>query len=172
MSLNKLTQIAVISAATIMALAVAYYFVIFLPRHNQPIEVKNSPEAELQQRFKEFSDRIDVGLCQQVYDEFVSAGSKQRKGYGNFQYHCDYRQKDWKNFAIQNTVFSGDDRADVKYSYDLSLPDTYSADFNRCLARNSDDSFFFCSEISPHKIEKRETIETWLLEEGKWKRDY
>lgn len=172
--MNKLLKISIVIGIPIIALSVAYYFVIFLP-HNQQTKSDNkvnSAESMLRARFKEFSDKIDVNLCQETYDEFITAGSKQRKGYQNFLAHCKYRAEDWRNFNISNIVFSNSERADIKYSYDLSLPDTYSSDFNKCLMRNGDDSFFFCSDISPKKVEKRETVETWLMEDGKWKRDY
>jgi len=129
-------------------------------------------------RFNGFSSMISVNLCKEAYDEFITSNSKQIKG-DNFFAHCKYRNEDWSNINIEAIAFSGNRRADIKYSYNLQLTDFDSKKFGDCLDFNtpndilpSSSTFDFCESTAPTKIEKRDSIETWLYENNKWKRDY
>ena len=122
----------------------------------------------LLKRFNQFSSMISVNLCQEAYDQFITANSKQIKG-DNFFDHCKYRNEDWSNIKIENIVFSGNNRADIKYSFDLSTPDLDSKQFNDC---EKVLDFSLCQESAPKKLVKRESIETWLYQKNKWMRDY
>lgn len=105
-------------------------------------------EKKLQERFNQYSKMIEVGLCQEAFDEFITKGSKELKG-EDFFAHCNYRKEDWHDIKIQTVVFSGKKRADIKYTYDIDTRD-------------------FTDRVRTQK----ETIETWLIEGGKWMRDY
>lgn len=134
----------------------------------------NNRESSLIKQFKEYSDMIEVGLCQEVYNEFITDGSKIRKGYESFLAHCSYRMKSWRNFSIEKVVYSGSDRADIKYTYDLSVVDIDSKEWRSCIQTINiyQDDIRSCELGAPTVTERRESVETWLVEDGKWKRDY
>ena len=136
-------------------------------------------EKVLRERFEKFSNMIEVGLCREAYDGFITVNSKTRKGYDNFLAHCNYRKKDWKNINIQTIVFSGQNRADIKYSYDLPVPDLTSKEYKDCISKTTWEYLniaakygISCYDTAPRKLEKKEWVETWLFEDWKWKRDY
>ena len=52
-------------------------------------------ETKLLDRFNQYSNMIEVGLCQEAFDEFITKGSKERKG-ENFFAHCNYRKERYK----------------------------------------------------------------------------
>lgn len=167
--LNKILKIVGIVAIVLVALAASYYF-IFIASKNTKSEVKvNSKEEAVRDRFRLFSDMIDVKLCQEAYDEFITAKSMQYKGFEGFRAHCTHRSEDWDNININNIVFSGDTRADIKYSYDRSIADLDSKEYRDCADVLG---FNLCEKTAPKKILPRETVETWILESNKWKRDY
>lgn len=169
--LNKILKIVGIIAIVLVALSASYYFVSKANQNKQVKSKEPTREDQLRERFKLYSDMIGVGLCQEAYNEFITAGSQVRKGYQGFLYHCTYRKEKWKNFEIQNIVFSGDNRADIKMTYDLGRPDRNSREFREC-ADSDFSTYLSCLDSAPLAFEKTETIETWLFEENKWKRDY
>lgn len=183
--MNRTSNKWIVLSIVIAALAIAGLGYFAFTKYYQPkVEAKKKVMEEtirkdaFSHRFDEYSNMISVGLCQEAYNEFISEGSKTRKGQGFFD-HCKYRKEKWNNFNTSTTVFSPDyKRADVKLAYDLSMPDLDSLKYKECLDNNSVNgwpslsSWRFCESIAPTKIEKRDTLETWLFENNKWMRDY
>lgn len=162
MNTNKLLKIALIIAILTIAGSILYRYVVYLPQRFIPKEEKSQQdilEETVLERFNSYSDMISVQLCKEAYDEFITKGSMERKGYDNFLAHCKYRGTSWGNIQVQNIVFSSETRVDIKYTYN----------------RESIISPLFLSG-KPSKIEAEtiydSSIETWLLEDSKWKRDY
>jgi hypothetical protein len=158
--------------------SVAGYFVYtnyYLPKMEakKKVEFESQRTAEFKERFDKYGSMISVALCQEVYDEYITAGSKERKG-RNFFDHCKYRNEKWSSFKTITTVFSPDyNRADIKYTYDLERSDFDSSAYKDCIDNDSFlFSFQFCEKIAPTKKVQQESIETWLNQNGKWMRDY
>jgi hypothetical protein len=176
MTINQRLKLAAFSASITLMICAAFYFLYLASEKSdknefQPVSVSMTSDKALRERFQRFSDLIDVGLCQEAYDGFITAGSKVRKGYEGFLAHCQYRQEKWKNFSLENVVFSGDNRADIKLAYDLGRPDLENERYRDC-ANSRFSKYITCETIAPLKYERTTTLETWILEDGKWKRDY
>jgi len=164
MDINKIFKIVLAIAILLIAISVFYRYVIYLPERFIPKEEKSQEdiikEAVLE-RFNKYSDMISLNLCKEAYEEFITKGSMQRKGYENFQEHCKNRGKNWNNIEIQNIVVSSETRTDIKYNYDMEF-------------KIIDLSLYLSGKSSEAKTEiiHNSFIETWLFEDGKWKRDY
>ena len=129
-------------------------------------------ESNLRGNFQKFSNMITVGLCQQAYDQYTIPDPIPTKGYDDFLAYCKNRENNWSNINIETVVFSGNNRADVKSSYNFSEPDLDSQDYKNCLNGTILNTFDFCSSIAPTKIVKNTLLETWLLQNGTWRQDY
>lgn len=174
--MSKILKI-IILVVILLLIILFFYYKFFLPlKEREELKIQNQKQEArkdlLLKRFNEFSDMINVNLCQEAYNEFIASESKEKKGYLGFQAHCDYRRDNWSNFKIQTVFFSSENRADIKYFFDLSTPDLYSKEYTECMKNIFGNLFGGCSKAAPRKIEKSESIETWLFEDGKWKRDY
>jgi hypothetical protein len=176
--MDKVLRNSIIGAMFIFSLSVSYYFVVALPKEKQGyVPKKDDVSIELRKAFDDLGGMIKVDLCKEAYIKYVTEASKERKGFDNFQAHCQYRSKDWSNFEIQNIVFSGDSRADIRYSVDIETADFDSVKFkecsNHCFVSKSDYSCLeMCEDAGPRILKSKEWIETWIFEEGLWKRDY
>lgn len=160
--MEKLKQYKYIIILTLVILGFAFYWYLYRPE-----QIKK----DLPVRMEQYSNMIEMKLCQEAYDEFITSGSKERKG-RNFFYHCEYRAEDWENIIIEKILFTDGERADVKIKYDLLSADLDSKEYLNCTRNPYMVIVSDCMDIDTRKITNKETIETWFLEDGKWKRDY
>ena len=82
----------------------------------------------LQRRLNKLSEMFKVGLCKEAYEEFTTKESKENKGFDRgydpyrnggipFSTLCSYVNSIYSSFHYTSIVFTGNNRADVRYEY-------------------------------------------------------
>ena len=161
----------------VVGFVVCYYLTVMLPKQRAAMAqaIRAQTEANLRSSYKNFSGMIAVGLCQQAYDQYTIPDPIPTKGYDDFLAYCKNRGDNWSNINIETIVFSGNTRADIASSYDVAEPDLDSQSYQDCIKNPQlfvDPWNDTCSSNASQKTEKRQLVETWLLENGTWKQDY
>lgn len=147
-----------------------FYLTIFnknTAKESQNTATDTLKEDAVLKNFYDIRRMQEVGLCKEAYDKYITTGSRDRKGYGGYQPACEYQGKNWKNYNIIDVYILNDTRADVKYGVDVM-----TEDFDSCREMKTWDSLNACAANIPKIPKYKEWVETWLYEDGMWKRDY
>lgn len=158
----------------IITVSIIFYFVI-QPLHKQKIKIsatqsKSSSEVKLVEKFKKYYDYLEIGLCSEAYNMHTS-GSKGKLSYEDFKIHCEITQKWERDFKVDKIVYSGDYKADIRFTYN-ELGIDNNAEFRDCLDSQYS-SWESCASNASKKLKgKKEDIGTWLYENGEWLRDF
>lgn len=124
---------------------ILFYKLIYFPDKLKRT-INSSPEMVLRSETKKYSDLVDVGLCREAYDTYVTESSKASKGFDGregFLSHCKYIRNGYAIAVINKVIFSNETRADVQY---------------RATSKYDNEVSYF--------------VETWIKERGIWKRDF
>ncbi len=140
--LSKILKITAIAGIILISLSLFYYFVMLPYQKQNPTQKMSSEEIQLRKDWQNYWDLIEVNQCQKAFDEYLSKHSQVTRGFDNFRLYGCEDRKELTNVQIEKVVFSDKNRADIKIYF------------------------------TPYSPNYHWDVETWIREDGQWKRNF